>query len=185
MPTGTCMGRKHVLHADWLEVTTGNARALVEASAHVGREGALDITLVSRSVVDALVSYSAEERLSWLIPGDSMLTVDGQTLKLSATSKSGQTAIGQLLIEQNGLSLAARYGEDSSQAKEAFTLANSYRAHRFPTGLIDAKAVVDAANLYEQHASVGDAWEMSLAAWITARIMSRAARVLAEVEPHR
>jgi hypothetical protein len=108
-----------------------------------------------------------------------MLTTDGESLILSAKSKSGQAAIGQILFEQNALSLAAAHGEGAPETREAFGLAEAYRPSRYPIGLIDPVAVVDAVAEYEKQASVGDAWEMSLAAWITARIMSQAARALA------
>jgi hypothetical protein len=99
-------------------------------------------------------------------------------MSLSAASRQGQTTIGQVLIEQNALRLAEVFGEESAQAKEAFECLGTYQARRMPWGLIDASAVVHAVTEYEKHVSGGELWEMSLAAWINARIMSRAARAL-------
>jgi hypothetical protein len=136
-------------------------------------------SLISKAVVDAMVSYAADEGLCWLIPGDSGLTIDGGSMTLSAASKRGQTAIGQVLIEQNAFSLEAVFGRDSAEARQAFDSVEAYRPSRFPLGLIDAVAVVDAVAEYEEQVAGSDQWEMSLGAWITARIMSRAARTLA------
>jgi hypothetical protein len=71
------------------------------------------------------------------------------------------------------------YGEQSAVAAEAFDKADSYQPQPLPAGLIDAAAAVCAASEYERHACRGTAWEMSVASWIVARILSYAAKDLA------
>lgn len=129
--------------------------------------------------IDALVSFAADQRLRWNLPGDSGLTVDGCSLILSARSKAGRVAIAQILLEQYAYGLSAQLGAQAVLVCEAFGAAETYQPSLFPSGIVDPVAAVQAAVEFEADACACDSWDMSLAAWLIAGIMSRAARMLA------
>lgn len=137
------------------------------------------------SRIDALVSFAKDQRLQWYLPGDSGLTIDGCSLLLSSTSKPGRTAIAQVLLEQLARGLTVRFGEDEPSAVEAFSAAETYRPTLLPAGIVDPVAAVEAALDFETDASQCESWDMSLAAWLIAGIMCRAAQMLARAEIER
>ena len=145
-------------------------------------QSAMKLDTIPTPLVDALVTYAADERLQWHIPADAGVTVDGAALTISAKTSAGQTAIGQILLEQNAFSLEAAYGSGSELAVAAFQHVEAYKARLLPAGTVDAAEAVRAATVYEEQASLSEAWNMSIAAWILAGILAQAARSLAGVD---
>jgi hypothetical protein len=135
--------------------------------------------LVAVAEIDALVSFAADQRLKWIVPGDIGLTDDDRPLTLSSSSQYGRTTIGKILIEQHARAVAATTSSDSPKAAAAYAAVESYKQRRYPIGLIDAHAVVGLARRYEEQARRSDTWGMSLAEWIILRILGCAAQSLA------
>jgi len=128
---------------------------------------------VSRYHIDALVSYCAANKLGFIIPPEG--TTNGEPLTLDATDPEGARAIGQVLLEENARSLAARYGERDTRTLDAAYEAENYQFFAYPEELLGPGCIVGAVSYYDDQACESDSWNMSLAAWITSGIAKSAA----------